>query len=205
MPGYFTDFENKWISEFKNIISQHPETKLPEYFDDYLLLAFIYATHVDLEKSYKQLVKYLKFCQQTFPVVITPSSKIREILNRGFVYVYGRDNRFRPIVICECKILQKHYKEYATQEILSAVYFLCQFIVNNMIIPGQFESWTFIINLTGVSILSLPEPVKKMIPALSDSGNLCYSRTAESYGNIPYQTKRFYQICFGELHIPHNR
>ena len=164
----YTDFENKWISEFKNIISQHPETKLPEYFDDYLLLAFIYATHVDLEKSYKQLVKYLKFCQQTFPVVITPSSKIREILNRGFVYVFGRDNRFRPIVICECKIFQKHYKEYATQEILSAVYFLCQFIVNNMIIPGQFESWTFIINLTGVSILSLPEPVKKMIPALSD-------------------------------------
>ena len=164
----YTDFENNWILQFKNIINQHPETKLPDYFDDYLFLAFIYATSVDLEKSYKQLVKYITFCQKIFPLIITPNSKIREILNRGFVYVYGRDNRFRPIIICECKIFQKHYKEYATEEILSAVYFLCQFVVNNMLIPGQYESWIFIINLTGVSILSLPEPVKKMIPALSD-------------------------------------
>ena len=164
----YTDFENQWLLEFKQIINQHPETKLPDYFDDYLLLAFIYAKNADLEKSYKHLVKYLKFCAETFPVTITPGSKIREILNRGFVYVYGRDNRFRPIVICECKIFQKYYKNYSNQEILNACFFLCQFVVNNMIIPGQYESWTFIINLTGVSILSLPEPAKMLIPALSD-------------------------------------
>ena len=164
----YTDLENKNLSQFKQIINQHPETQLPDYFGDFLLLAFIYATNYDLEKSYKQLIKYIKFCKETFPLNITPGSKIREILNRGFVYVYGRDNRFRPIVICECKIFQKHYKEYSNEEILKSVYFLCQFVVNNMIIPGQFESWVFIINLTGVSIFSLPEPVKKMIPALSD-------------------------------------
>ncbi len=164
----YTDFENNMISQFKELISKHPETQLPDYFGDYLLLAFIYATSCDLAKSYKQLTKYLDFCKKTFPLILTPQSKVREILNRGFVYVYGRDNRFRPIVICECKIFQKHYKEYATEEILQSVYFLCQYIVNNMLIPGQFESWTFIINLTGVSVLSLPEPVKKMIPALSD-------------------------------------
>ena len=37
-----------------------------------------------------------------------------------------------------------------------------------MIIPGQFEAWTFILNLSGVSVLSLPEPAKKIIPGLSD-------------------------------------
>ena len=93
---------------------------------------------------------------------------MREILNKGFVYVYGRDSRFRPIVICECKIFQKHYKEFAMEEILQSVYFLCQFIVNNMIIPGQYESWVFLLNLKGVSILNMPEPIKKMIPALSN-------------------------------------
>ena len=53
------------------------------------------------------------------------------------------------------------------EEILQSVYFLCQFIVNNMIIPGQYESWVFLLNLKGVSILNMPEPIKKMIPALS--------------------------------------
>ena len=47
-----------------------------------------------------------------------------------------------------------------------------------MIIPGQFESWDFIINLSGVSIISLPEPVKKMIPALS---NFFLSRLYKNY------------------------
>ena len=119
----FTDFENQWLIQFKQILSNHPETQLPDYFADYLLLGFIYADHCDLEKSYKHLLKYLKFCKETFPVVITPKSKVREILNRGFVYVYGRDSRFRPIVVCECTIFQKYYKLYSTPEILSAVFF----------------------------------------------------------------------------------
>ena len=164
----YTDQEKKWIEEFKQIINSHPETKLPDFFGDYLLLAFIYATNCDLQESYKRIVDYLKFSRETFPVVINPNSKLIEILNKGFVYVYGRDNRFRPIVICQCKIFQKFYKNYQTEEILQAVYFLCQFLVNNMLIPGQFESWVFIINLSGVSIISLPEPIKKMVPVLSN-------------------------------------
>ena len=50
----YTDLENKNLSQFKKIINQHPETQLPDYFGDFLLLAFIYATNYDLEKSYKQ-------------------------------------------------------------------------------------------------------------------------------------------------------
>ena len=164
----YTDQEKKWIEEFKQIIKSHPETQLPDFFDDYLLLAFIYATSVKMEESYKKLVNYIKFSRETFPVVIKPNSKFIEILNKGFVYVYGRDNRFRPIVVCQCKVFQKFYKNYKTEEILEAVYFLCQYLVNNMIIPGQFESWEFILNLSGVSVISLPEPIKKLIPGLSD-------------------------------------
>ena len=164
----YTDQEKKWIEEFKQLINSHPEIQLPDFFEDYLLLAFIYSTCCNLQESYKRVVDYLKFSNSTFPVVIKPNSKLIEILNRGFVYIYGRDNRFRPIIICQCKIFQKFYKNYQTEEILQAVYFLCQFVVNNMLIPGQIESWVFIINISGVSVLSLPEPIKKMIPALSN-------------------------------------
>ena len=165
----YTNQEKKWISDFKAIINNHPETQIPDYFEDYMHLIFIYSTNCKLEESYKRLVDYLKFCKKTFPILITPNSKIIEILNKGFVYVYGRDNRFRPIIICQCKVFQKFYKNYQCEEILQASFFLCQFLVNNMLIPGQFESWIMIINLTGCSIVSLPEPIKKMIPALSDN------------------------------------
>ena len=163
----YTPQETQWLNDFKTLLKNHPETQLPDFFGDYLLLAFIYATECKLEESYKRLLQYLKFSNETFPIVISPTSKLIEILNKGFMYVYGRDNRFRPIVIIECKIFEKFYKDYQCDEIIQASYLLCQYLVNNMLIPGQFESWNMIINLKGVSILSLPEPVKKMIPALS--------------------------------------
>jgi hypothetical protein len=163
----YNDQEHQWISEFKQMINSH-QIQLPDYFGDYLLLTFIYSVNCNLEKARKNLENYLNFCKKTFPLVLTPKSKIREILNRGFVYVYGRDIRFKPIIICQCKVFEKYYKDYACEEILLATYFLCQFIVNNMLIPGQFESWIFLINLNGVSIISLPEPIKKLIRALSD-------------------------------------
>ena len=37
-----------------------------------------------------------------------------------------------------------------------------------MLIPSKYETWNMIVNMTGVSIVSLPEPLKKIIPELSD-------------------------------------
>ena len=164
----YTDDEQKCLFEFKQLLNSHSELKLPEFFEDYFLLCFIYSTNGNLKESYKRIVEYLEFSNKTFPIIITPKSRLIEILNKGFIYVYGRDNRFRPVIICQAKVFQKYYKEYQTEELLQATSFLCQYIVNNMLIPGQYETWNMIINLTGVSIISLPEPLKRLIPELSN-------------------------------------
>ena len=52
-----------------------------------------------MDKVFKRLTKYIEWSNKTFPLVIQPKSKTVEILNKGFVYVYGRDFRFRPILI----------------------------------------------------------------------------------------------------------
>ena len=164
----YTDYENKMLNQLKQIINSHSEFKLPDYFLDYFILMFVYARGGDLEASYTQMVEYINFCQKIFPFNITPKSKIVEILNKGFIYVYGRDNRFRPIIVCQSKIFQKYHKDYQFEELLQATSFMCQFVVNNMFLPGQFETWNMIVNLKGVSVISLPDSLKKLIPALSN-------------------------------------
>ena len=164
----YTDYENKMLNQLKQIINSHSEFKLPDYFLDYFVLMFVYARGGDLEASYTQMVEYINFCQKIFPFNITPKSKIVEILNKGFIYVYGRDNRFRPIIVCQSKIFQKYHKDYQFEELLQATSFICQFVVNNMFLPGQFETWNMIVNLKGVSVISLPDSLKKLIPALSN-------------------------------------
>ena len=164
---YTTDEQN-WLKEFKQLINSNPAIKLPDYFDDYFLLAFIYSSNGKLKDSQEKIIEYLDFIKRTFPMTITPNSKIIEILNKGFIYVFGRDNRYRPIIVCQCKVFQKFYKNYQTEELLQASSLLCQFIINHLLIPGQYETWNMIINMTGVSIISLPDPLKKLIPELSN-------------------------------------
>ena len=164
----YTDNEYKLCNELKEIIKSHTELKLPDYFDDYLILMFVYARGGDLKASYELIIDYLNFINRNFPFLITPKSKVVEVLNKGFIYTYGRDNRFRPIIVCQCKVFQKYKEKYQFEDLLPAISFMCQYIINNMMIPGQFETWNMLVNFKGVSIISLPDSLKKLIPALSN-------------------------------------
>jgi len=165
---YF-DYEKQMINDYKQIINNHPEVKVPNYIDDAYLLRLIYADDCNLEVAFKRLVKYIEWSNKTFPIIIPPKSKYIEMLNKGFVYAYGRDHRFRPILVFRLKEFSKIEKMYSVQEVIEAGCFLGQFIVNNMMIPGKIERWNLIINLRGSTLLSLPDHIKKLIPVMNEA------------------------------------
>ena len=168
--GYpYTDIEKNWIIEFKEEISLHPEIELPNYWNDSMHLRFIYATECNIKKSCERLIRYLNWYKKVFPMIIQPRDKIVELLNLGFLYVYGRDHQFRPIIICQPYVYQKNMKLYHEDDVIKASVFLFQFIVNNMFIPGQIENWIMILSFEGISPFSLPEAVKRLIKTLSDN------------------------------------
>ena len=70
----YTEEEKIWFADFKTIIKSHSETQIPDYFDNYLLLAFIYANNSQLEKLYKKSVAYIKFSKEAFPMGINQIS-----------------------------------------------------------------------------------------------------------------------------------
>ena len=163
------EHEKYYINKLKEIINNHPELKLPEFFDDELLLRFLYAEDCELDKVFKRMSKYIEWSNKTFPMNIQPRSKIIEILNRGFVYVYGRDNRFRPIIIFRLIEFVKYEKVYSIEEIINASAFLGQFIINHLLIPGKIERWDMVINLRKTTLLSLPDHIKKLLPVLNEA------------------------------------
>ena len=165
----FLDLEKKYIADYKALINKHPEVKVPSYIDDALFLRFIYADECDMEVSFKRLVKYLELINKTFPMVMKPQSKLKEILNKGFVYAHGRDCRFRPILVFRVKEFVKNQNIYSVEEVVEAGLFLGQFILNHMMIPGKIERWNLIIYLKGATVFSLPEHVKKLIPIMNEA------------------------------------
>ena len=163
------DNEKQYIAEFKQLLNNHSEVKLPEFFDDALLLRFIYADECEMEKVFKRLVKYIEWSNKTFPITIHPKSKLIEILNKGFVYAHGRDCRFRPIIIFRAQEFVKNQKNYSVEEVVEAGAFLGQFVLNNMMIPGKIERWNLLISLKGANVLSLPEHIKKLVPVMNEA------------------------------------
>ena len=165
----YSELEENWIREFKAEISSHPEIKLPEYWNDAINLRFIYATECNIKKSYERLEKYLHWHKNMFPMIIQPGDKLCQLLNLGFLYVYGRDHHFRPILVCQPHIYQKNMKLFNSDEVISASAFLFQYIVNNMLLPGQIENWVMILSFEGTSPFNLPDAVKKLIKTLSEN------------------------------------
>ena len=165
----YYDYEKEEINKLKEIINQHPEIKLPDFFDDELLLRFLYADDCELDKVFKRLVKYIEWSNKTFPLVIQPKSKIIEILNKGIFYVYGRDCKFRPLLILRLVEFIKYEKIYSVEEVIMASCFLGQFIINHMFLPGHVERWDMIINLRKVTLFSLPNHIKKLLPVLNEA------------------------------------
>ena len=164
----FNKNEQDWLIQYKLIIASHPENKLPEYWNDGLNLAYIYSTECKLQKAYDRMINYFKWYNNFFPLNIQPGDKCVQLLNTGFVYIFGRDHQFRPVIICQPGILQKNLDNYSVPDILNASIFICQYMANYMLIPGQIENWIMLVNMDGTSILSLPDGIKKVINALSE-------------------------------------
>lgn len=165
----YNEKEEKWLSDYKKIIKSHPENELPSFWNDAWNLIFIYATECKLENSYKRMMTYIDWMNKRFPITITPEDNALKLLNSGFVYVHGRDSRFHPIIICQPYILERELKEYTIDEIERGSFFLCQYVLNRMLIPGQIEGWIMIVNLEFLHILNMPDPFKKIIVALSNN------------------------------------
>ena len=164
----YSEMEKNYINKLKEIINQHPEIKLPDFFDDEFLLRFLYADDCELNKVFKRLKKYIEWSNKTFPIVMQPKSRTVEILNKGFVYVYGRDCKFRPILIFRLEELVKYQKVYSVEEVLEAGILLGQFVINHMLLPGHVERWNLLVNLRKTTLLSLPEHIKKLLPIMNE-------------------------------------
>ena len=164
----FFDMEKKYINKLREIINSDPAIKLPYFFDDELLLRFLYADDCELKEVFKRLKKYIEWSNKTFPLSIQPKSRTIEILNKGFIYAYGRDCKFRPILIFRLEQFVKNEKIYSVQEVLEAGIFLGQFVINHMLLPGQVERWNLLVNLRKATLLSLPDHIKKLLPIMNE-------------------------------------
>jgi hypothetical protein len=86
--------------------------------------------------------------------------KTMEILNSGFIYVHGRDSRFRPIIV----LVMNNYSttKYKYEDFETAIIYLLEYVLNNMLIPGQVEAWNIICDVQGTGLIFPSKEIKSI-------------------------------------------
>ena len=148
-----TPYEKEKLEELNKYIAE--KEKGNNFFPDWWLesdtLRYLQASNYDVKKVYNLIKDNIKSTEETKKII---DKRIRFILNYGFLYMYGRDMHFRPIIIVEvkksCELLDK--LNYTFEELNQAMLFFMNYIVNYILLPGQIENWILICDLKNVGV-----------------------------------------------------
>ena len=165
-----TQFEKEKLEQFNEFIKEKERKKniehfLPEWWIESDTMRYLQASEYNFKKVYSLIKENLKSTEKAKKII---DKRIRYILNSGFIYMYGRDTHFRPILIIEVDKSIKLMDEldYIFEEITQTILFFMNYIVNYMMIPGQIENWILICDLKDVGISKLPQ-FKNILSSLS--------------------------------------
>ena len=130
---------------------------LPEEYrsDERLMFRILAGEKYDHVKTLHHMIEHSLWRRETYPVSY---SLIGDIIKSGFLYICGRDYKFRPIVILNVRKIVD--VEYPVETINAATAFFCDFLVKKLLVPGRVENWLMVIDLNDIGMTSMP--VKKV-------------------------------------------
>lgn len=137
---------------------------MPDYMDFAYKLRFLQATMYNHKKSIEYIFNNIKWRREFFPIQM--NDHIATILSSGMLYVHGRDCRFRPIVVISPKFFIEHEKDYSSETWIQASIYFMEYLIRNMLVPGQVENWLCITDLRDISLLSLPADFHKFLKVM---------------------------------------
>ena len=165
-----TSYEQEKMEEFNRFIKEKERQNnnknfLPEWWIESDTLRYLQATDYDIKKVYSLIKENIKSTEKARKII---DKRMRFILNYGFLYMYGRDVHFRPIIIVEVKRANELLDKlgYTFDELSQSILFFMNYIVNYILLPGQIENWVLICDLKDVGVSKLPQ-FKSILNTLS--------------------------------------
>lgn len=109
-----------------------------------------------MEWKHKEALDELKlhtdFLKETLPIILTDPMK--ELLDSGLYYMYGRDKSLCPLMIFWPAVVASLKCEL--EEAMTATHYVAQYVVNYMMHVGKIENWLTILDMANLGVTSLP-------------------------------------------------
>jgi len=205
----FDAHETKMIEQFRAYAEKH-DYPLKSIWVDNLILRFLHANAFKMDKTLTTVKEHTTWRETKLPVPMTDD--IRQFLEKGYLYIHGRDHKYRPIIVFNASLID--VKTFDVDLMIDALTYFFEFLIANLLLPGQVENWVFITDLKGLGLASIPfKPIKKLLGYLQHNyrGRLTvmYIINAPTTVYIPWQmAKKFLEevtvkkIQFYKTQIP---
>ena len=159
-----TQFEQTKLYQLQEYESKTGEINYPPNWLESDTMRLLQASEYDIKKTYTTIKENIQWLN-TIPREI--NDKIIYLLNSGFMYVYGRDKHFRPIIVVPVKMVKVVLShDYTFDDISQAIIYLMNYIIKYLLIPGQIENWIVFVDFDGVGVSDVGE-FKKILSTLS--------------------------------------
>ncbi len=133
-------------------------------------LRFLQSTQYNINKTIDNLMTHFNWRSKNINLSSKPANdSIIRILNSGFIYVHGRDNRFRPVIHIITSVYIEYKNTFKFEEWEASVIYFIEYIIHNLLLPGQIENWDIICDLQGLSVTSIPDDLKKILNILQNN------------------------------------
>jgi hypothetical protein len=158
----YNEYEREKLQGFRKFLQEGKELS---HIKESEILKFLQANEYDYEKTQTSLKNSVDWSNKTIPVKL--NENITRILNSGFIYIHGRDDRFRPLIICNPRFYDSNL--YTYEDWLNSVVFLIEYCISNLMLPGQVENWNIICDLKDISLYSVPKELKSIMKTVQDN------------------------------------
>jgi len=166
-------FEKERLANLKqeminyNSNNKNKKLVLPDDWPDCETLRFLQSTSYDNSKTISLILEHLDWKNIFYPLKV--NQNVEKILNSGYIYIHGRDNQFRPIVVINAKRYLDISKLYPFEDFVRSIIYFIEYMIKNLLIKGQVELWNVISDLRNVSLFTLPSDLMKMFKILQSN------------------------------------
>ncbi|KAM3132942.1 hypothetical protein pb186bvf_014938 [Paramecium bursaria] len=155
---YFGQVYDKFETE--QIIALKKELDgLASHYPDELLCRFLYSYKFNIQNTYQGIKMHEGWLYDPNTFQLTPLSQ--EYLNRGIIYIAGRDKMYRPSIVVQCGLLDS--KKLNVMDFLVALNTVFMVAQQYMFYPGKIEQWIILIDSNEIGITGLPIDMLKQI------------------------------------------
>lgn len=145
----FTDTEETLLQELEGILDTYPDKGLLESLQRHELLRFAYAGKWDARRAADMIVQHLDWMVNELPSYypnLPPLDiLVSDIQNSGGMYLYGRDLKYRPVLV----LIPSKLKDFPLHRLLQAGSYLLEYLLDYMLLPGQIENLGLIVDFSG--------------------------------------------------------